>query len=52
VFRLPALPADVSILHLRFAIGTRAKFKAGNNLQILLPGGARRIFDGERPARE
>jgi len=44
VFRLTRPAPDVAILHLRFAIGTRAKFKAGQYLQILVPGGERRNF--------
>ena len=44
VIRLARPAPDVSILNLRFAIGTRAKFKAGQYLQIFLPDGDRRNF--------
>lgn len=44
VFRLARPALDVAILNLRFAIGTRAKFKAGQYLQLILPDGERRNF--------
>ena len=44
VFRLTRPAPDVAILNLRFAIGIRAKFKAGQYLQIVLPDGERRNF--------
>ena len=44
VFRLARPAPDVAILNLRFAIGIRAKFKAGQYLQVFLPDGERRNF--------
>ncbi len=44
VFRLARPAPDVSILNFRFSIGVRAKFKAGQYLQIFLPDGDRRNF--------
>lgn len=44
VIRVARPAPDVSILNLRFSIGIRAKFKAGQYLQIFLPDGDRRNF--------
>lgn len=44
VFRLARPAPDVAVLNLRFPIGVRAKFKAGQYLQICLPDGDRRNF--------
>jgi CDP-4-dehydro-6-deoxyglucose reductase/3-phenylpropionate/trans-cinnamate dioxygenase ferredoxin reductase subunit len=52
VFRLARPAADVSVLHLRFPIGVRAKFKAGQYLQILLPDGDRRNFSMANPTHQ
>jgi NAD(P)H-flavin reductase len=44
VFRNQRVASDVSMLHLRFATGVRARFKAGQFLQVVLPDGQRRSF--------
>lgn len=44
VFRNQRVADDVSILHLRFATGVRARFAAGQYLQVILPDGQRRSF--------
>ena len=44
VFRVVRPAADISILTLRFANGVRARFQAGQYLQVLLPDGDRRNF--------
>jgi CDP-4-dehydro-6-deoxyglucose reductase/3-phenylpropionate/trans-cinnamate dioxygenase ferredoxin reductase subunit len=44
VFRVARPARDVSILTLRFANGVRARFQAGQYLQVLLPDGDRRNF--------
>jgi len=53
VFRNTLAAPDVSILQLRLAVGQRAKFKAGQYLQLTL---ARRepalLLDGQRATRE
>lgn len=52
VFRKQALASDVTLLHLRFANGVRARFTAGQYLQILLHGGERRSFSMANPPQE
>lgn len=44
VFRNQLVASDVSILHLRFPTGVRARFAAGQYLQVILPDGQRRSF--------
>lgn len=44
VFRNELVASDVSRLQLRFATGVRARFAAGQYLQVILPGGQRRSF--------
>jgi NAD(P)H-flavin reductase/ferredoxin len=44
VFRNQQAAEDVSVLWLRFTAGVRAKFKAGQYLQVVLPDGGRRAF--------
>ena len=44
VFRLARPAPDVSLLTLRFANGVRARFQAGQYLQVLMPDGDRRNF--------
>lgn len=44
VFRNQLVAPDVSILHLRFQTGVRARFAAGQYLEIILPDGQRRSF--------
>lgn len=44
VFRNQLVASDVSILHLRFPKGVRARFAAGQYLQVILPDGQRRSF--------
>lgn len=49
VFRITRPAPDVSLLTLRFANGVRAKFQAGQYLQVLLPDGDRRNFSLANP---
>jgi NAD(P)H-flavin reductase/ferredoxin len=44
VYRLTRLAPDVTILTLRFPIGLRAPFKAGQYLQVIMEDGDRRNF--------
>jgi NAD(P)H-flavin reductase/ferredoxin len=44
VLRNQLAASDVSILHLRFPAGVRARFAAGQYLEILAPDGRRRAF--------
>lgn len=44
VFRITQPASDVTALQLRFASGTRAKFQAGQYLQVILADGQRRSF--------
>ncbi len=49
VFRnTPAAP-DVNVLQLRLAAGQRAKFRAGQYLQVALPDGSRRSYSMANP---
>jgi CDP-4-dehydro-6-deoxyglucose reductase/3-phenylpropionate/trans-cinnamate dioxygenase ferredoxin reductase subunit len=52
VFRLTRPAADVSVLHLRFPIGVRARFKAGQYVQVFLPDGDRRNFSMANPTHQ
>src|SRR5436305_6322318 len=52
VFRLQRLADDVMLLHLRFPAGIRAKFKAGQHLNLILDNGERRDFSMANPPRE
>jgi CDP-4-dehydro-6-deoxyglucose reductase/terephthalate 1,2-dioxygenase reductase component len=44
VFRNTLAAGDVNVLQLRLPAGQRAKFKAGQYLQVLLPDGSRRSY--------
>ena len=44
VFRISQAASDVSLLHLRFAPGVRAKFLPGQYLQLVLADGQRRSY--------
>jgi CDP-4-dehydro-6-deoxyglucose reductase/terephthalate 1,2-dioxygenase reductase component len=44
VFRNTPAAGDVSVLQLRLPAGQRAKFKAGQYLQVMLPDGSRRSY--------
>jgi len=50
----PAAPAapDVNVLQLRLPAGQRAKFKAGQYLQVALPDGSRRSYSMANPPHE
>lgn len=52
VFRSTPLAADVTLLQLRLPAGQRAKFKAGQYLQVCLPDGSRRAFSMANPPHE
>jgi NAD(P)H-flavin reductase/ferredoxin len=52
VFRLQKLAEDVMLLHLRFPAGIRARFKAGQHLNLILSNGERRDFSMANPPRE
>lgn len=51
VFRLARPASDVTILNLRFPIGLRAPFKAGQYLQVIMADGDRRNFSMANAAR-
>ena len=51
IFRLVRAAEDVTILNLRFPIGLRAPFKAGQYLQIIMADGDRRNFSMANAAR-
>jgi len=52
LYRLARPTPDVSVLTLRFANGVRAKFQAGQYLQVLLPDGDRRNFSMANPPHD
>jgi NAD(P)H-flavin reductase/ferredoxin len=52
VFRNTLAAADVSVLQLRLPAGQRAKFKAGQYLQLDLPDGSRRSYSLANPPHE
>lgn len=52
VFRIARVAEDVTLVHLRFPAGIRAHFKAGQNLQVILPDGERRNFSMANPPQE
>ncbi|HET8744672.1 MAG TPA: FAD-binding oxidoreductase [Ramlibacter sp.] len=52
VFRNTLAAPDVSLLQLRMPAGQRAKFRAGQYLQVLLPDGSRRSYSMANPPHE
>ncbi len=52
VFRLQRLAEDVMLVHLRFPVGQRVRFKAGQYLNVILPDGERRNFSLANPPKE
>lgn len=52
VFRNTLAAPDVSVLQLRLPAGQRAKFRAGQYLQVLLPDGSRRSYSMANPPHE
>jgi NAD(P)H-flavin reductase/ferredoxin len=52
IFRLTRLAPDVTILSLRFPIGLRAPFKAGQYLQVVMDDGDRRNFSMANATRD
>src|SRR4029077_10951955 len=52
VFRLQRLADDVMLVHLRFPAGIRARFKAGQHLNLILDNGERRDFSMANSPRE
>lgn len=52
VFRNILAAPDVTLLQLRLAAGQRAKFKAGQYLQVTLPDGSRRSYSMANPPHE
>jgi NAD(P)H-flavin reductase/ferredoxin len=52
VFRNTLAADDVSVLQLRLPAGQRAKFKAGQYLQVSLPDGSRRSYSMANPPHE
>ncbi|MDB5872746.1 MAG: Ferredoxin--NAD(+) reductase-like protein [Ramlibacter sp.] len=52
VYRNTLAAADVSVLQLRLAAGQRARFKAGQYLQVALPDGSRRSYSMANPPHE
>ncbi|MBA2961956.1 MULTISPECIES: FAD-binding oxidoreductase [Ramlibacter] len=52
VFRNTLVAPDVSLLQLRLPAGKRARFKAGQYLQVQLPDGTRRSYSMANPPHE
>lgn len=52
VFRNTPAADDVSVLQLRLPAGQRAKFKAGQYLQVTLPDGSKRSYSMANPPHE
>lgn len=52
VFRKREVAPGVVALHLRFPIGVRVAFRAGQSLELLLPGGLRRSYSMANPPAE
>ncbi len=52
VFRNTLAADDVSVLQLRLPAGQRAKFRAGQYLQVVLPDGSRRCYSMANPPHE
>jgi CDP-4-dehydro-6-deoxyglucose reductase/terephthalate 1,2-dioxygenase reductase component len=52
VFRNTLAADDVSVLQLRLPAGQRARFKAGQYLQVTLPDGSRRSYSMANPPHE
>lgn len=52
VFRNTLAAEDVSVLQLRLPAGQRAKFRAGQYLQVTLPDGSRRSYSMANPPHE
>jgi len=52
VYRNALAADDVSLLQLRLPAGQRARFKAGQYLQVLLPDGSRRSYSMANPPHE
>jgi CDP-4-dehydro-6-deoxyglucose reductase/terephthalate 1,2-dioxygenase reductase component len=52
VFRNTLVSNDVNVLQLRLPAGQRAKFKAGQYLQVTLPDGSRRAYSMANPPHE
>lgn len=52
VFRNQLAAQDVNVLQLRLPAGQRAKFKAGQYLQVTLPDGSRRSYSMANPPHE
>jgi CDP-4-dehydro-6-deoxyglucose reductase len=52
VFRIMRVADDVTFVHLRFPAGIRIHFKAGQNLEVILPDGERRNFSMANPPHE
>src|SRR5262245_9822261 len=52
VFRIARVADDVTIVHLRFPAGIRVRFKAGQNLEVILPDGERRNFSMANPPHQ
>ena len=52
IYRIERPADDVALLQLRFAAGTRVRFRAGQYLQVLLEDGARRCFSMANPPQQ
>lgn len=52
LYRITRVGDDISLLHLRFPNGTKARFKAGQYLQVLLENGERRSFSMANPPQQ
>jgi CDP-4-dehydro-6-deoxyglucose reductase/3-phenylpropionate/trans-cinnamate dioxygenase ferredoxin reductase subunit len=52
VYRISRPTPDVAVLTLRFPAGVRARFRAGQYLQVVMPDGARRNYSMANPSHE
>jgi CDP-4-dehydro-6-deoxyglucose reductase/3-phenylpropionate/trans-cinnamate dioxygenase ferredoxin reductase subunit len=52
VYRMSRPVPDVAVLSLRFPAGVRARFRAGQHLQVVMPDGARRNYSMANPPHE
>ncbi len=52
VYRVTRVTDDISLLQLRFPIGTKVRFKAGQYLQVILGDGSRRSFSMANPPQQ
>jgi NAD(P)H-flavin reductase/ferredoxin len=52
IYRVNRVSDDITLLQLRFPVGTRIKFKAGQYLEVVLEDGSRRSFSMANPPHQ